>query len=124
MSTIPLTAPASSEIDVSPHEPVPELGPAMRALAKGRDGALYTKGNRSAALRLAGYGAKTPSMRVMASRMFADPRMRAAIREVASHMIETAEPELTTGNHLVRSRGARPAPNIEQILCSIFCTVW
>jgi hypothetical protein len=33
MSTIPLTAPASSEIDVSPHEPVPELDPAMPALS-------------------------------------------------------------------------------------------
>jgi hypothetical protein len=46
MSTIPLTAPASSEIDVSPHEPVPELGPGhasvcLRAGKRPRRRSLY-----------------------------------------------------------------------------------
>jgi hypothetical protein len=79
-------------------EPQPELGPAMRALPlrwqRAVTALFVTKGNRSAALRAAGYKAKPASLHVLASRIFADDRVRAAVREVAARMIEIAEPEL------------------------------
>jgi hypothetical protein len=76
----------------------PEFGPAMRALAprwqKAVVALFLTKGNRSAALRAAGYKANKNAIGVLASRMFADDRMRAAVREVALAQIDIAEPEL------------------------------
>jgi hypothetical protein len=81
-----------------PNEPQPELGPAMRALPlrwqRAVTALFVTKGNRSAALRAAGYKAKPNSLHVIASRVFADDRVRATVREVAARMIEIAEPEL------------------------------
>src|SRR5262245_47318450 len=83
---------------VRPSEPQPELGPAMRVLPlrwqKAVTALFLTKGNRTAALRAAGYKAKPNSLHVIASRVFADDRVRAAVREVAIQMIDVAEPEL------------------------------
>jgi hypothetical protein len=83
----------------SPREPMPELGPAMRVLpARWRVAVLAlfdTKGDRSMALRLAGYKTTKPdALHVMASRIFADQRVRLAIREECVARIDGAEPEL------------------------------
>ena len=88
----------------------PEFGPAMRALAprwrKAVVALFLTKGNRTAALRAAGYKANKNAIGVLASRMFADDRMRAAVREVAFAQIDIAEPELL-GVCASRSCGTR-----------------
>lgn len=77
-------------------EPEPEMGPALSAIpARWRKAALalfHTKGNQSEALRLAGYNGKPANVRISASRMFADERMRAAVREIAVSQIELSEP--------------------------------
>jgi len=79
-------------------DPAPELGPAMRVLpprwAKAVTALFHTNGNRTKALRIAGYKGKPNSMFVMASRIFADDRVRAAVKEVASQQIDIAEPEM------------------------------
>jgi phage terminase small subunit len=79
-------------------EPTPELGPAMRSLnprwQRAVQALFTTGGNRTAALRLAGYKCKRKSMHVLASRMFGDARMRAAIREEMTRLIDTVEPEV------------------------------
>jgi hypothetical protein len=79
-------------------DPAPELGPAMRVLPprwqKAVTALFLTDGNKTQALRVAGYKAATPSLRVMASRIFADDRVRLAIREVAAQQIDIAEPEM------------------------------
>jgi hypothetical protein len=54
-----------------------------------------TGGNKSDALRHAGYGHNPPrTIHSQAGRIFADPRVRAAVREVALQQIDIAEPEL------------------------------
>ncbi len=82
----------------APREPVPELGPAMRVLPKRWRVAVLaffdTKGDRTMALRLAGYKSKQESLHVIASRVFADSRVRLAIREECVARIDGAEPEL------------------------------
>src|SRR5262245_38049260 len=79
-------------------DPVPELGPAMRVLPakwqKAVDALFLVDGDRSKALRLAGYVGKPESINVMASRIFADGRVRRAIREECNRRIDTCEPEL------------------------------
>jgi hypothetical protein len=79
-------------------DPVPEFGPAMRVLPekwrKAVEALFLTEGDRSKALRLAGYQAKPESINVMASRIFADIRVRRAIREECDRRIDTCEPEL------------------------------
>jgi phage terminase small subunit len=79
-------------------EPVAELGPAMRILPLRWQRAVValflTGGNRTQALRRAGYTAPDKSTWVTASRVFADPRVRAAVKEVAAQQIDIAEPEL------------------------------
>lgn len=79
-------------------DPSPELGPAMRVLpAKWRravDALFVTDGDRTKALRLAGYQGKPESMNVMASRIFADDRVRLAIKEECARRIDSSEPEL------------------------------
>jgi hypothetical protein len=102
---------------VQSSEPQPELGPAMRALPlrwqRAVTALFVTKGNRSAALRAAGYKAKPNSLHVLASRIFADDRVRAAVRECAGRMIEIAEPELlATTLDIMRDTGTRPADRL------------
>jgi hypothetical protein len=79
-------------------DPVPQLGPAMRVLPekwqKAVDGLFLTDGDRSKALRLAGYAGKPESINVMASRIFGDDRVRRAIREECNRRIDACEPEL------------------------------
>jgi hypothetical protein len=56
-----------------------------------------TRGNQSEALRLAGYnsqGRSQKGLHVTATRIFADARVRAAVREVAAQQIDIAEPEM------------------------------
>src|SRR5262249_25629054 len=98
-------------------EPQPELGPAMRALPlrwqKAVTALFVVKGNRSAALRAAGYKAKPNSLHVLASRIFADDRVRAAVRELAARMIEIAEPELlATTLDIMRDTATRPTDRL------------
>jgi phage terminase small subunit len=102
---------------VQSSEPQPELGPAMRALPlrwqRAVTALFVTKGNRSAALRAAGYKAQPNSLHVLASRIFADDRVRAAVRECAARMIEIAEPELlATTLDIMRDTATRPADRL------------
>jgi hypothetical protein len=80
-------------------EPDPEFGPAMRALhprwQRVAVALFATNGDRTAALRLCGYKADNgAALKAQASRLFADNRMRAAIRELAAAHIDIAEPEM------------------------------
>jgi hypothetical protein len=93
---IPVKPPTPRLVD----EPDPdgELGPAMRALSPQRRAAVRalfkTKGNRSAAARLAGYKGTPRNLASHASRIFAQPGMRAAIKEECARHIDISEPEL------------------------------
>lgn len=77
-------------------EPVPEPGPAMRVLParwqRCVDALFLTTGDRTAALRIAGYEGKPESMNVMACRIFADDRVRAAVKEACARRIDISEP--------------------------------
>lgn len=79
-------------------EPVPELGAAMRVLSSRWQRLAYaifdTRGDRSAALRLVGYKGTDGSIKAMASRIFSDQRMLAAIREEAEKRIDGSEPQV------------------------------
>jgi hypothetical protein len=90
-ATATATVPAHSD-------PIPEFGPAMRVIPlrwqRAVTALFLTGGNKTQALRHAGYGAKMNSLHAMAGRIFADPRVRAAVREVALQQIDIAEPEL------------------------------
>jgi hypothetical protein len=79
---------------------VPELGPAMRVLPQRWRVAVLAlfdvkpPGDRTAAIRFAGYRGKPESLNVMASRIFADDRVRLAIAEECKRRIDTSEPEV------------------------------
>ncbi len=79
-------------------EPTPEYGPAMRVLHPPWQRcvlALFdTQGDQTKALRIAGYEGKPESLRVMASRIFHDDRVRAAVKEECAKRIDLSEPEL------------------------------
>ena len=92
--------------------PEPEFGPAMRSLnprwQKAVVALFLTEGNRAAALRMAGYKGKPQSIYVMASKIFADDRVRQAIREEAAKQIDIAEPEvLSTVLSIMRNADKR-----------------
>ena len=76
-----------------------------------------TGGNRAAAVRMAGYKAKRDnSLYVRASRLFADDRVRAAIREEAAKHIEIAEPELLAATlSIVRDTDKRDVDRLRAI---------
>ena len=106
--------------------PEPEFGPAMRALSprwqKAVAALFLTGGNRTEALRIAGYKdtknkyGKTAALTVLASRMFADDRVRAAIREEAIRHIEITEPELlATTMSIVRDTDKRDVDRLRAI---------
>ena len=81
------------------NEPLAEFGPAMRVLNVRWQRAVLalfqTRGNMTAALRLAGYKSdNNHSIKATAWKIFHDDRVRAAVRETATRMIETTEPEL------------------------------
>jgi len=79
-------------------DPTPELGPAMRVLPpqwrRAVDALFDVDGDRSKALRLAGYQGKPESIHVMASRIFSEDRVRLAIKEECLRRIDASEPEL------------------------------
>jgi hypothetical protein len=88
-----------TDLTVTSNEPLPEFGPCMRALHTRWQRAVLalfeTRGNKTAALRIAGYKSDNlNSIKATAWKLFADPRMRAAVREVALSYIDLAEPEL------------------------------
>lgn len=94
-------------------DPVPELGPAMRVLPekwrRAVDALFLVEGDRSKALRLAGYAGKSQSIHVMASRIFADDRVRRAIREECNRRIDSCEPELIAVTRKILHDGAEKA---------------
>lgn len=101
-------------------DPVPEMGPAMRVLHPRWQRAVIalfaTNGDRTKALRLAGYVAKPRSMKVMAHRIFADDRVRAAIRETVGVNLDIAEPEmLGTTLSILRNVGEKASDRLSAI---------
>jgi hypothetical protein len=81
-----------------------------------------TGGNRTEALRMAGYKATRNKwgdrngLHVSASRIFADDRVRAAIREEAAKQIDIAEPELlATTLSIVRDTEKRDIDRLRAI---------
>lgn len=75
-----------------------------------------TNGDRTKALKLAGYSQTHNAMKVSASRIFADDRVRAAIREQASRNIDIAEPEmLATTMSILRNVSERAADRLAAI---------
>jgi hypothetical protein len=107
--------------DVDNTEPTPEMGPAMRALPpRWREAvtALFaTSGDRTKALRLCGYKADNKkSLYVQACRLFADDRVRAAIREEAAKQIDIAEPEmLGTTLGILRDRAEKASDRLRAV---------
>jgi hypothetical protein len=79
-------------------DPIPELGPCMRVLprkwARAVDALFVTNGDATKAIEIAGYEGTRESLRVMAHRIFADDRVRAAVREECLKRIDISEPEL------------------------------
>jgi len=101
-------------------EPVPEAGPAMRALParwqRCVDALFVSGGDRSAALRLAGYEGKPESMNVMASRIFADDRVRAAVKEECTRRIDISEPELySVAMNILRDQNEKAADRLRAV---------
>jgi len=101
-------------------EPVPEYGPAMRAIhprwQRAVTALFATAGDRTKALAMAGYEAKRDSLHVMASRIFADDRVRAAVREEANKFLEIAEPEMiSTTLHILRDPKERASDRLRAI---------
>jgi hypothetical protein len=76
-----------------------------------------TRGNRTAALEIAGYKSDNrDSIKATAHKMFADDRMRAAVRELAARMIETSEPELlATTFEIMRDNAIEPRDRLAAI---------
>lgn len=90
----------TTDVAIAPREPSTELGPAMRALPPRWQKAVVAlfahRGNMSAAYRAAGFNPSPTheaSVRTSAWRLFHDPRVRAAVREVAVSSIDISEPE-------------------------------
>ena len=102
-------------------EPTPEMGPAMRALLPRWQNlvtALFvTNGDRTKALRMCGYKSDNKkSLYVRAHRIFADDRVRAAIREEAMKQIDIAEPEmLGTTLGILRDRGEKASDRLRAV---------
>ena len=80
-------------------EPTPELGPAMRILHPRWQRAVIalfmTGGNKTEALRRAGYkGDNLSSVKSTAWKVFADPRVKAAVLEECANRLATDSPEM------------------------------
>jgi hypothetical protein len=105
---------------VKPGEPRPEYGPAMRALhprwRKCVEMLFLSKGNQAHALRLAGYGGTADSLASMASRLFADERVRKALREECDRRVDVLEPEMmSTTLEIIRDAATKPADRLRGI---------
>lgn len=88
-----------TDITVAANLPEPEWGPAMRALhplwQKAVVALFLTGGNRTAAIKAAGYRCTTPkSFNAMASKLFADARVKAAIAEECLSRLAVDGPEM------------------------------
>lgn len=97
-----------------------ELGPAMRALSPQRRAAVRalfrTKGNRSAAARLAGYKGSPRNLAAHASRMFAAPGVRAAVKEECTRQIDISEVEIfETTMGIIRDKKQKTADRMRAI---------
>jgi hypothetical protein len=109
---------AMTDIVAASNEPVAEFGPAMRALHTRWQRAVLAlfeaKGNKTQALRLAGYKADNlNSIKATAWKIFADPRMKAAVREVAISYIDLAAPEvLATVLEILRDANTKSADRL------------
>lgn len=83
---------------LTPRDPEPEYGPAMRAISpKWRlavEALFATRGDMTKAIELAGYRGTRESLKVMASRIFADNRVRMAVKEVCNQRLDISEPEV------------------------------
>src|ERR1700704_1883568 len=111
---------ASRELPARLAEPMPELGPCMRVLppkwGRAVDGLFFAAGDRTKALRIAGYQGKPESMNVMASRIFGDDRMRAAVREECMRRIDISEPELyETTMRIIRNGNEKAADRLRAV---------
>jgi hypothetical protein len=89
------------KLDVMPapaREPQPEIGPAMRSLPerwrRAVEALFITKGDMTAAWRMAGSMAGPKGCKVIAGRVFHDPRVVAAVREEVARRIGVIEPKL------------------------------
>jgi len=107
-----------TDIVAASNDPTPEFGPAMRALHTRWQRAVLAlfeaKGNKTQALRLAGYKASNlDSIKATAWKIFADPRMKAAVREVAISYIDLAAPEvLATVLEILRDANTKSADRL------------
>jgi hypothetical protein len=101
-------------------DPTPERGPCMRLLppkwARAVDALFLSGGDRSKALVIAGYEGKPASINVMASRIFGDARVRAAIKEECLYRIDASEPELyAITMNILRDTGEKAADRLRAI---------
>jgi hypothetical protein len=109
-----------NDVDIA-REPEPEYGPAMRALPSPKwrravEFVFLTNGDMTKAIELAGYRGKRESLRVMACRIFADNRMRAAIKEECNKRIDITEPELLlTAMEVFRNPGEKAADRLRAV---------
>jgi hypothetical protein len=98
-------------------DPTPEYGPAMRALhprwRKAVEMLFLAGGNQTQALRLSGYTGEPNSLKVTASRLFADDRVRKALREECDRRTSTLEPEMMAVTlEVVRDLSTKPADRL------------
>src|SRR5262249_15643508 len=81
----------------SRRDPEPSYGSAMGALPEkwrlAVEHLFLANGNQTEALRRAGYVATADSLKRMATRIFRDDRVRAAVREEVGRHIDVSEPE-------------------------------
>jgi hypothetical protein len=107
-----------TDITATSNEPVPEFGPAMRALhtrwQKAVIGLFLSGGNRTQALRYAGYKAdNNDSIKATASKIFADARVKAAVLEECANHLATDAPEmLALVADIARNTAARDADRL------------
>jgi phage terminase small subunit len=98
-----------------------EFGPAMRSLRPQQQRAILslfqTEGNRTQAMKLAGYGKTShKSVKSHASAFFRNERVRAAVREVAEHEIAVCEPELLALTwSIARDAGVAPRDRLRAL---------
>jgi phage terminase small subunit len=75
-----------------------------------------TGGNQTQALRLAGYAGEPNSMKVTASRLFADERVRKALREECDRRVDILEPEMMGVTlEIVRDISVKPADRLRAV---------
>jgi hypothetical protein len=97
--------------------PPPELGPCMRVLppkwARAVEGLFETNGDLTKAIEIAGYRGKRESLHVMAHRIFADDRVRRAVKEECNKRIDISEPELlSTTMAILRNASEKAADRL------------